>query len=159
MPKKVRHGKLANLTESEWPAGPLKPPAYARLVHGGFSCVSKSPANFKRSENHRCLSNADNTCETAVTFRAFKDAVAAEHWEIVIAENLLELMEDGGEESDANTVIKEFTDLGYTSESYIVRAEEYGSFTMKNKLFSLASLGLRRCSCACTNVSAGFFRR
>ena len=85
--EKIRHGKLANLIESECPTGPLKPPAYARLVHGGFSCVSKSPANSKRSENKGCLSDADNTCETAVTFRAFKDAVAAEHWEIVIAEN------------------------------------------------------------------------
>ena len=157
--EKIRHGKLANLIESECPTGPLKPPTYASLVHGGFSCVSKSPANSKRSENKGCLSDADNTCETAVTFRAFKDAVAAEHWETVIAENLIDLMEDGGEDSDANTVIKEFTDLGYTSESYIVRAEEYGSFTVKNMLFSLAFLGLRRCSRACTNDSARLFRR
>ena len=87
------------------------------------------------------MSNADNTCETKVTFRAFKDAVAAEHWETVIAENLIDLMEDCGEDSDASTVIKEFTDLGYTSESYIVRAEEYGSFTVKNRLFFVNFLG------------------
>ena len=97
-------------------------------------------ASRRRILNGRC--DADNTCETAVTkFRAFKDAVAAEHWEIVIAENLVDLIEDGGEESDANTVIKDFTDLGYTCESYIVRAEEYGSFTMKNRLFFVSFLG------------------
>ena len=49
--------------------------------------------------------------------------------------------EDCGEGSDANTVIKEFTDLGYTSKSYIVRAEEYGSFTIKNRLFFVSFLG------------------
>ena len=62
--------------------------------------------------------------------------------ECVVAENLIDLIGDGEADSDASVVIGDFAKMQYQADKYIVSAVDYGSKTVKKRLFSIALRGI-----------------
>ena len=105
-----------------------------QLLVGGFSCVSKSPCSNLRGQNKKCLSDAENSGQTAKTYAHMKNIIRKFSPECVIAENLIDLIGDGEADSDASVVIGDFAKMQYQADKHIVSSVEYGSLTIKKRL-------------------------
>ena len=111
------------------------------LCHGGFSCTSKSPANNNRRANTNILDDRTSTEATAITYRSFMDLVFKESFQLVVVENLVGLIGDDSQDSDANVVLTGFHENNYSADRFIIKATDFCSKTTNNRLFFVAFYG------------------
>ena len=105
----------------------------------GFSCKSKSNNNPGRAQHKHCILGKTDA-ETAVTWGYMQEYIHIHKPRFCVAENVEQLREDGGEDSDLAQVLAWFSKEGYFAKDFTICAENYGSLAVRKRLFVVALL-------------------
>ena len=101
---------------------------YMDYIIFGFSCVSRAANNGKSHENLGCVQDAEG--KTGETFEETKMVIRRHRPRRITGENLKALdasTPDHDFVSDGDYIRNWFRGEGYWCESFVVRAEKYGS--------------------------------
>jgi site-specific DNA-cytosine methylase len=110
----------------------FKPVSYMDNLFFGFSCTSKAPNNQNASENNGCVQ--DEKGQTGETFAETKLVVQRHRPRKLYGENLKSLdstTPDHEFASDGDYIRAWFRDQGYWVDTFVVRAENYGSAAVR----------------------------
>jgi site-specific DNA-cytosine methylase len=106
------------------------------ILMGGFVCKSRSKANLHSSSNKHCVRECRE--ETGLTFSYVTSYIdSGRRPRLIILENVNDLAE-GGDESDAMFIIKEFEKRQYCAHYHMVDAQPFGSFPRKVRMYFTA---------------------
>ena len=116
---------------------------HSTLFVAGFVCVSRAAVSSQRAQNKGCVARGEE--KTGVSFANCFQYVKERKPSIVILENVTSLMEkDEKDESDAQHIVKEFQETGYTCTMQVVEARDHGSLAMRKRIFFIAVQGDRK---------------
>ncbi len=118
---------------------------YSEVLGSGFTCVSRSSRNVSSKDHKGCVEKA--SAKTGESYDVVRQRIDLSRPASVFLENLIKLMESNSgvvgcrHESDAAYIVWTLEQMGYCAQWYPIRAEEYGSFVDRLRIFLVAFLG------------------